>query len=918
MCVGPANKKWIPPETSDVFLFLGISRKHKDGDYESIFTRCRIAARAGPIHAMSERVRSIPLRRAAKLLLMVSTSLTILGCYLFSILSIVVLLVVLLLELGLFVILLRFGLAGYLLRYIQGHFQLVLIFLRNLWLAKGVEYFVALRREEAQGLFAILDELSKHFAVKPPSEVRVEMNAGAWVRLHGFRKGAGRTVLGVGFDLLALLNVSEFEAVLAHEMAHAKLVERGLKSWLARGLGRISMLEKGLGECVEAYHAARQTFHLAEMLRKWANFMLALAARQVSAYSRQDEFEADHGAALFAGSRPLKTSLLRLETIEPKLGRLPWSERIGRSETEASFSGWLVEELRMDLPEDSQIDAEFAHDPYATHPSLPDRLAALPDAPGRTENTASAMGLLADPDRVATSLIEETLRIAAIQEEKDARQLAKSMKKSFKSVQLGWGHVPALILFAGGFFAAIGFCADMSNWWVLPLAILLFAGSYWALRLAKYRDKYSLPVPSYKELKKAWKAGPPADVKEKEDAIVEEFKTLKRKDPRKPVALGELIEEAFAALGECDYLRAHVASRIALQSDGRSVEAALGNAIASAALGMSEQAGRLLGFVHARTACSSPETVWGAAWACVLSGDWVNAEALLSRKHREKPDEATFVLLLALVQKIRGKLQSAVRNAEKGLALCPGEKEAAKLLAECLLDTGRPKAAAEQLLALEADAKKDPEVAMAMVRLRVLQRDIAAAREFGDHLCAIEDIPTSLIRLGNVLESARHDDLAFSYYLKVLDHGHYPEAHLGLGRILSRRKEVIGARQSLLSALNMETVAGSKSCGSLPLFDSVLAELMQVGRGREQCRAWMATFKTEQVRMTPEAFRGCRILVFARSRDLAEEYLEEIIKAVQPVSQLPAVSDLSWSDAPKNMQPVRPVFPGVQMALANG
>ncbi len=60
------------------------------------------------------------------------------------------------------------------------------------------------------------------------------MNAIAWVKLKGYRKGSGKTTLGIGYDLLAGLPEAEVEAVLAHEMVHARLVQRG---FILRSLG---------------------------------------------------------------------------------------------------------------------------------------------------------------------------------------------------------------------------------------------------------------------------------------------------------------------------------------------------------------------------------------------------------------------------------------------------------------------------------------------------------------------------------------------------------------------------------------------------------------------------------------------------------------------------------------------------------
>jgi hypothetical protein len=81
------------------------------------------------------------------------------------------------------------------------------------------------------------------------------MTVGAWVKLDGFRQGAGSTRLGIGYDLLAGLTEAELKAVLAHEVAHAHLVRRGLKRWLNHAVFRAVRLATGL---VAHVHPARQ------------------------------------------------------------------------------------------------------------------------------------------------------------------------------------------------------------------------------------------------------------------------------------------------------------------------------------------------------------------------------------------------------------------------------------------------------------------------------------------------------------------------------------------------------------------------------------------------------------------------------------------------------------------------------------
>jgi len=256
-----------------------------------------------------------PLRGGAKFLLVLSAALAIAVFYLFVVGAMVVLLVFLAAELIAFVALLRFGFARFLTPFLQRHSQLLMLFLRSAWIPSRVDFRVPITASDAPPLFDFLRELSRRMKVPAPREVLVEMNAGAWVRLHGLRRGASATTLGLGYDLIAALTEREIEAVMAHEMAHAKFVRRGLKRLLNGGLTRSARLAGALSDQVEVYRRAHQSFELAQGLLAIAHRWARLCARLVAAYSRQDEFEADLGAAEICGSGPLRSSLLKLERM---------------------------------------------------------------------------------------------------------------------------------------------------------------------------------------------------------------------------------------------------------------------------------------------------------------------------------------------------------------------------------------------------------------------------------------------------------------------------------------------------------------------------------------------------------------------------------------------------------------------------
>src|SRR2546428_3144605 len=121
----------------------------------------------------------------------------------------------------------RFGMASFVGRLLQVPVRLIRIFGRKLWLPSETTYRIALTREDAPDLFAIARELSRRSAVAPAESIFIEMHSNAWVMMRGYRRGTGRTTLGIGFDLLAGLTVTEVHAAVAQELGHPRPVQRG-------------------------------------------------------------------------------------------------------------------------------------------------------------------------------------------------------------------------------------------------------------------------------------------------------------------------------------------------------------------------------------------------------------------------------------------------------------------------------------------------------------------------------------------------------------------------------------------------------------------------------------------------------------------------------------------------------------------
>ncbi len=856
-----------------------------------------------------------PLNGAAKLTLMLSAGATILLFYLFALFVILLLVVVLAFELVLAAILLRFGLTGLITAEMEKQVQLLGIIGRSFLLSKGAEYRIVLQPEEAPGLFAQVQQLCTRLGVTMPKEVSLEMNANAWVRLKGVRQNAGTTILGVGYDLLAGLTTREVEAVLAHEMVHARLIQRGLKQLLNGGLSRAAKLSGGLAAYMDAYERASQSAGLAGPMHSVADRLTKLAARLVAAYARQDEFEADRGAADLCGAGPIRSSLSKLDRLEAKLARLPWHERVARFQLGGGFSRWLVQELATATAGEASGDEGKVFNKYATHPLLRDRLAALPpDAGPAPEGQRPGLDLLADADAVAEKLIAEIQRVAAQEEEKDSKELRKWVRKARRRGQSnGWE-------LAGWVLGLIGAGTGVAAWLLNELsfglgsfAVIAVVGAVLLHRAGRYKDRMLLPVPDFALLKEP--PPPPRTDEERQaaqkviEAQLSELVATEKKSRQKAALLAM---ECYAALGRCDYLRAYVAARKCRDEVPDSIEGAIGMVVAAAGLQLPDPHNLALAQLQLRAGFTTPSTTWAAAWALLLFGEWARAEAFLLVVIKDRPDEPTFLMLLALCQSRRGKLQSAMLSARKACTPAPRNKEHAKLLITLLLDGGYMREAEERLQPLEAEARQDAELAFAKVRIALLHRAADLAAEWTARAKENAKQPRLLVRLGEAYEMAREDERAAGLYQEALAVGFYPEACLGLARLEANRKNHEQTRRHLLEALDVVRPLGTEATGPLPLFHRTITSLLELQEPVLNCQAWIAKFG---VNVLPEVLKNQQFMVFAISQMQAEGFVRVILQAMHPGSPPPLPETIHWRQAPKQQQPDGPVRPGVQGVL---
>jgi len=860
-----------------------------------------------PTEPSAHPAQDRPLSGMANFTLLAGATAAILLFYFFVVGSLLVLLVVLAVEFVILIALLRFGMVRLFVPVMQSHGQITTIFLRSLWLGKSTGFQIRLRPEDAPELFTAMEGICGRAGVPLPHKVILEMGVNAWVRMKGYRRGAGTTILGVGYDLLAGLSQAEFEGVLGHEMMHAKLVQRGFRQLLTGGIARAARLTNGLGAQVAAGRQAKRSDILLRIFHQGTDRLTRLAARQVAACSRQDEFDADRGAAELCGAAAIRSSLLKLEGLNRIASRLQLRERIAQLESGEGFSPWLVRELAAaQFTGQPEVKAQ-AFNKYSTHPSLHDRLAALSGYADQTlPDSPPAIGLLAHPDEVAEKLVAAIQKNVVAQEEKDSKQLDRWSRKTGTSSQLrpmqAWGCLLTIIgvLFGGAVLINSNYSAGL----VLFAVVSLVAGIAMFV-FGKYREKVSLPVPEYALIKAAAKKKfgfTNEQIKELENEMRQSGAGTRKGKQRADF----FVQRSHEALAQCDYVRAHIAARFCLEQEKKSIPGTLAFGVAAGGIKQGQQVGQAVRFVRAHTGMKSQSPSWGAGWALLLVGDWIHAEAFLEQARVKKPGVPTVLALLAISQSRRGKLFSAIASARKAHKLQPADKEYAKLLIDLLLQGGFLREASELLHPLVNEAMTDTELMFAMVKLCLLQHEEATADDWIELVRQSPDGPHKFVTLGEACEATRHDEKAVEHFQQALTTGHYPEALLGLGRLEAHRQNKEQAGAYFLAALDLLRPLGENSVGPVPLVGPILQQLKQLQEPILNCRAWIAALPRD---IKPAALAGTSFLVYAPNSEDAKRSLETVLGAMQPDLPMPAIR---WSTAAKEQQPDGPVLPGIQ------
>jgi heat shock protein HtpX len=849
-----------------------------------------------------------PLSGLAYVMLLAGAGATMLLFYFFAVGSILLLLVILAVEFVVFLVLARFGAIRLLVPTMQRHGTLLTIFFRSMWLGKSAEFRIPIKAEDAPELRSILKKICQQAEVPLPRKVYLQMGVNAWVQMKGYRRGAGTTILGIGYDLLAGLSQVEMEAVLAHEMMHAKLVERGFRQLLTGGIRRSGQLTNKLAVEVANGRRAKRSDNLVGFFMRGAHSLTRMAARQVAACSRQDEFAADRGAAELCGAGAIRSSLLKLEDLNRIASRLPLRERIAQLESGGGFGEWLVNELAAaNATSPTEVKTQ-AFNQYSTHPSLHDRLAALSTFADQTlTDSPPALGLLAHPDEVAEKLVRAIQKEIIKQEQHDSKQLDRWSRKAGTARNLQPMQVLGMFVGVAGLIGGIVTAAASIGLGIF-LALTLIAAGIAMLKYGGYQEKLALPVPDFALIKTT--SLKKLEVKPEQVKAIEAELHNSIEERKRAEKVSILLEQSYQALGQCDYVRAHVAARLCLEQEKKSIPGTLALAVAAGGLKQGVQVGRALHFVQRNTGMKGKSSAWGAGWSLALVGDWVHAEAFLEQARTKIPEAPTVLALLAISQARRGKLFTAIESARKAFALAPTDKEYAKLLIDLLLQGGFLREVRDLLQQWVNEAVTDTEMTIAMVKLCLLQRDEATAQAWIEFIRQSEDSPKKFVTLGEACEAARRDAWAEENYQTALTNGHYPEALLGLGRLEASRQNRDQAGAYFRLALDLDRPLGENSVGPIPLVVPILQQLKMLQEPILNCRAWIASFPGK---VEPAALAGVSFLIYAPNSDEAKKSLNTILSAMQP-GVLPSQT-VSWKTAPKEQQPDGPVYPGIQAVI---
>jgi Zn-dependent protease with chaperone function len=281
---------------------------------------------------------------------------------------------------------------------------------------------------DAPGLFDVIKKVSVATGQAMPREVYLVPDVNAFVAERGGMMGIGsRRVMGIGLPLLHLLSVDEIKAVTAHEFGHFYGGDTSLGPWIYKTRAAIIRTVASVG-------------HASGLLQAPFVWYAKMFLKITNSVSRQQEYTADRLAARTVGAQATISGLQKIHRYA-----LPFQSYFQQEYVPALNAGYQPPmfqgfELFLGSRRISEAIDEFYEkqvteaqaDPYDTHPSLKERLAALQDLPA---------GMLVD-GRPASDLIS-TVKDAEVSL-LNAIAVDKAKARSLKPI--AWDQMTDLVL----------------------------------------------------------------------------------------------------------------------------------------------------------------------------------------------------------------------------------------------------------------------------------------------------------------------------------------------------------------------------------------------------------------------------------------------------------------------------------------
>ena len=256
-------------------------------------------------------------------------------------------------------------------------------------------------------LFSEVETIAKQMSQTMPREIYLVPDVNAGVMERGGVLGIGsKRVMIVGLSLLQALTVSQLRGVIAHEFGHFYGGDTKLGPWIYKTRGAIGRTIQNL-----------ENRSLLQAPFRWYGQMFL---RTTYAISRRQEFVADGLAARLVGPQTYAEGLRTSHGIGPAFDsymhqeyipalengyRPPFLEGFNRFINTARVSQ-IVERLVVEQAQSGQTD------PFDTHPSLSERLAALAALPAAasTNDASPATSLLGDVAAAEAALLASMVR----------------------------------------------------------------------------------------------------------------------------------------------------------------------------------------------------------------------------------------------------------------------------------------------------------------------------------------------------------------------------------------------------------------------------------------------------------------------------------------------------------------------------